>query len=84
MTDIKSMFKNALILFVITLVAGVSLGFVYQVTKDPIAYQEELAQIIAKVLSSALTKITLMPYSGCLRIQLCTVRLATSVASRRG
>ncbi len=47
MTDIKTMLKNALILFIITLVAGVSLGFVYQVTKDPIAYQEELAQIKA-------------------------------------
>ncbi len=47
MSDIKTMFKNALVLFVITLVAGVSLGFVYQVTKEPIAYQEELAQIKA-------------------------------------
>ena len=47
MTDVKTMLKNALILFVITLVAGVSLGFVYQITKDPIAYQEELAQIKA-------------------------------------
>ncbi len=47
MTDIKTMFKNALVLFVITLVAGVSLGFVYQVTKEPIAYQAQLAQIKA-------------------------------------
>ncbi|WP_408071343.1 RnfABCDGE type electron transport complex subunit G [Butyrivibrio sp. JL13D10] len=47
MTDIKTMLKNALILFIITLVAGVSLGFVYQVTKEPIAHQEELAQIKA-------------------------------------
>ena len=47
MTDVKTMLKNALILFIITLVAGVSLGFVYQVTKDPIAYQAELAQIKA-------------------------------------
>lgn len=47
MSDVKTMFKNALVLFVITLVAGVSLGFVYQVTKEPIAYQEELAQIKA-------------------------------------
>ena len=44
MNDAKSMIKNALILFVITLVAGVLLGLVYQVTKDPIAYQEKLAQ----------------------------------------
>ncbi len=44
MNDTKSMIKNALILFAITLVAGVLLGIVYQVTKEPIAYQEKLAQ----------------------------------------
>ncbi|MCR5557785.1 MAG: FMN-binding protein [Butyrivibrio sp.] len=44
MNDTKSMIKNALILFAITLIAGVLLGLVYQVTKDPIAYQEKLAQ----------------------------------------
>ena len=44
MNDTKLMIKNALILFAITLVAGVLLGLVYQVTKDPIAYQEKLAQ----------------------------------------
>ena len=44
MNDVKSMIKNALILFAITLVAGVLLGIVYQVTKDPIAYQDQLAQ----------------------------------------
>jgi electron transport complex protein RnfG len=38
------MIKNALILFAITLVAGVLLGIVYQVTKEPIAYQNKLAQ----------------------------------------
>ena len=47
MRDVKTLIKNAMILFVITLVAGVLLGFVYQVTKEPIAYQEELAQIKA-------------------------------------
>ena len=31
--------KDALILFAITLVAGVLLGFVYDITKDPIAAQ---------------------------------------------
>ena len=36
--------KNALILFAITLVSGVLLGFVYQVTKEPIAIQEKAAQ----------------------------------------
>ncbi|SCY08432.1 RnfABCDGE type electron transport complex subunit G [Butyrivibrio sp. INlla14] len=44
MNDTKSMIKNALILFAITLVAGILLGLVYQVTKDPIAYQDKLAQ----------------------------------------
>ena len=44
MNDTKSMIKNALILFAITLVAGILLGLVYQVTKEPIAYQEKLAQ----------------------------------------
>ncbi|MDC7294461.1 MULTISPECIES: RnfABCDGE type electron transport complex subunit G [unclassified Butyrivibrio] len=44
MNDTKSMIKNAFILFAITLVAGVLLGIVYQVTKDPIAYQDKLAQ----------------------------------------
>lgn len=33
------MIKNALILFVITLIAGVLLGLVYQITKQPIADQ---------------------------------------------
>ena len=44
MNDTKTMIKNALILFVITLVAGVLLGFVYQITKEPIAYQNQLAE----------------------------------------
>lgn len=44
MNDTKAMIKNALILFVITLVAGVLLGLVYQITKEPIAYQNQLAE----------------------------------------
>lgn len=40
--DIGEMLKNAGILFVITLIAGLALGFVYEVTKEPIAYQQEL------------------------------------------
>ena len=40
----KSMFKDACILFAITLIAGILLGAVYQITKDPIARQEELAK----------------------------------------
>lgn len=41
--NIKVMLKEALALFIITLVAGLLLGFVYQLTKDPIAKQKELA-----------------------------------------
>nr|MCR5102148.1 FMN-binding protein [Butyrivibrio sp.] len=43
MNDTKQMLKNASVLFVITLIAGLLLGMVYQVTKDPIAYQKQLA-----------------------------------------
>ncbi len=38
----KSMLKDAAILFLITLFAGLALGGVYQLTKEPIAAQEEL------------------------------------------
>ena len=38
----KSLFKDALILFIITLVAGVTLGLVYEVTKDARAEQAEI------------------------------------------
>ena len=40
----KSMLKDALILFVITLAAGLLLGFVYDVTKEPIAQQKAKAK----------------------------------------
>lgn len=39
----KSMLKDAAILFAITLIAGLLLGGVYQITKEPIAQQEALA-----------------------------------------
>ena len=39
----RSMMKDALILFAITVIAGLLLGAVYQITKDPIAAQEALA-----------------------------------------
>lgn len=39
-----SMIKDALILFAITLIAGLVLGTVYQVTKEPIAAQKEKAK----------------------------------------
>lgn len=42
--DISGMFKDAGILLVITLVAGLFLGLVYQITKEPIAIQKEKAK----------------------------------------
>lgn len=39
--DVKVMLKEAAILFVITLFAGLMLGFVYELTKEPIAIQKE-------------------------------------------
>ena len=38
----KKMWKDTGILFLITLVSGLLLGVVYEVTKEPIAYQKEL------------------------------------------
>lgn len=40
----KSLIKDTLILFVITLVSGLLLGGVYYITKEPIAKQEKLAK----------------------------------------
>ena len=40
----KEMMKNTGILLTITIVAGLVLGFVYQITKDPIAQQEAKAK----------------------------------------
>lgn len=40
----KEMMKNTGILLVITVIAGLLLGLVYQVTKNPIARQEQLAK----------------------------------------
>ncbi len=41
--DVKSMLKDAFILFAITLISGLILGFVYELTKEPIRLQEERA-----------------------------------------
>lgn len=41
--DIRNMLKDAVILFVITLLAGLVLGFVYELTKEPIKQQEAKA-----------------------------------------
>ena len=43
------MLKDAAILFAITLIAGLILGAVYQLTKDPIAAQEERAKMEARM-----------------------------------
>lgn len=40
--DFKQLWKNAGILFGITLAAGILLGFVHELTIEPIAYQQEL------------------------------------------
>lgn len=42
-SDVSVMLKEAAILFVITLVSGLLLGFVYEVTKEPIRVQQEKA-----------------------------------------
>ncbi len=41
--DISGMLKDAVILFAITLISGLVLGFIYQITKEPIAAQEAKA-----------------------------------------
>ena len=46
-TEKRAMLKDAAILFIITLVAGFLLGFVYDVTKEPIAQQKEKAKLEA-------------------------------------
>lgn len=40
----RSMFRDTLILLAITLIAGLMLGLVYQITKNPIAIQKEKAK----------------------------------------
>lgn len=42
-SDVSVMWRETLILTVITLVAGLLLGFVYELTKDPIRHQREKA-----------------------------------------
>lgn len=41
----KSLLKDALILFLITLVAGGALGFVYSITKEPIANEKAASEL---------------------------------------
>lgn len=42
-SEVSTMLKEAGILFVITLITGLMLGFVYEITKEPIRIQEEKA-----------------------------------------
>jgi len=42
-SDVRVMLKEAGILFAITLIAGLLLGVVYELTKDPIRIQQEMA-----------------------------------------
>lgn len=53
-SDLGQMLKNAGILFAITLIAGLALGFVYELTKEPIAYQQE--QKIQRACASVFTE----------------------------
>ncbi len=41
--DVKEAVKNAIVLMVITLIAGLALGYVYRITKDPIEQQKAAA-----------------------------------------
>lgn len=54
-SEIMSSVKDGAILFAITLIAGLLLGFFYQITKEPIAKQQELAvqKACAEVFSDA-------------------------------
>lgn len=54
-SDVKVMLKEAGILFAITLISGLILGFVYELTKEPIRLQQEKAiqEACAKVFAGA-------------------------------
>ena len=43
----KKMLKDTFILLLITLISGLALGFVYEITKEPIAKQKAKARIEA-------------------------------------
>lgn len=66
MSEKSAMIKDALILFAITVVAGLLLGAVYDVTKEPIAQQKEKAkqEACANVFSTAATFETVTDSSG--------------------
>lgn len=64
-SDVKVMLKEAGIIFAITLIAGLMLGFVYELTKEPIRIQEEKAiQEACKAVfadASEFTELEVMP-----------------------
>lgn len=66
MNEKSAMIKDALILFAITVVAGLLLGVVYDVTKEPIAQQKEKAkqEACANVFASAASFETVTDSSG--------------------
>lgn len=53
--ELTTMLKEAAILFAITLIAGLALGFTYQLTKEPIRLQQEkkIREACQKVFSNA-------------------------------
>lgn len=57
------MIKNAGILFAITLLAGIALGFIHELTKEPIAHQQELKvqRACAEVFSQAAAFVEVNP-----------------------
>ena len=52
--------KNTIILTLITLVAGLGLGFVYEITKEPIAQAQDSAFLIYSIFSKLAQKQTSM------------------------
>lgn len=66
MNEKSAMIKDALILFAITVVAGLLLGVVYDVTKEPIAQQKEKAkqEACANVFAAAASFETVTDSSG--------------------
>lgn len=59
--NVKVMIKEAIILTVITLLSGLLLGYVHELTKDPIRVQEELAiQNACKAVFSNVSDVTFL------------------------
>ena len=54
-----SSIKNVICLTLITLVAGFGLGYVYEITKEPIAQMEEKTKLVIIVLMKNVSSILL-------------------------